>query len=158
MTSTISLNIVKATYSDELQQIYHSFNDKPAVYYVSGAREWYNKGILHRNNDKPAIIYEDKTKIWYQNGEVSRIKGPAILWYGNKKLKTYAYQGKVLNPYTRLMDYPKTDEEKLEYFNTSKFILYRKVPYIFTEYVMTFDKKFYNKYLLILGSDETNPD
>lgn len=34
---------------------YHSFNDKPAIEYENGAKEWYHRGKLHRENG-PAII------------------------------------------------------------------------------------------------------
>ena len=144
-------NILKATYLNEDNVVFHSHDDKPAVYYTSGAREWYKEGVLHRDNDLPALIYKDKTRIWYQNGEVSRINGPAIIWYNNKVLKTYCYKGKLLNPYKFNIEYPEKEEEKLEYFNTIKFIIHDEIPYIFNEYVIKFDKKFYSKYKILLS-------
>lgn len=153
MIGIYNQNVVRATYLDEFRLVYHSFEDKPAVYYKSDAKEWYREGILHRDNDLPALIYKDKTKIWYQNGEVSRVNGPAIVWYGNEKHKTYCYRGKLLNPYNNKIEYPKTDEEKMGHLDSLIFIIKDKIPYIFNEYVREYDKKFYNKYKLLLITD-----
>ena len=35
----------------------HSYDDKPAVIYEDGTREWVKEGKTHRENGKPAIIY-----------------------------------------------------------------------------------------------------
>ncbi len=147
-----NINVIKATFLDENKQVYHSFNDKPAVYYKSGAMEWYNEGILHRDNDKPALVYKDKTKMWYHKGILTRINGPSIIWYGSKFLKTYCIDGKLINPYSknRIIDYPIKDEDKMEYFNKEIFIIKNNIPYIFNEYVLNFDKHFYNKYKILL--------
>lgn len=148
---SLKQNIVSATFTDDIKPVYHSYNDEPAVYYRSGAMEWYLKGVLHRENDKPALIYKDGTKIWYQNGEVSRYNGPAIIWYDNPKLKTYCIQGRMLNPFNRTIKCPTTEEEKIGYFNKPLFIIKDEVPYIFNEYMIKFEKKIFDKYLILFN-------
>ena len=46
---------------------YHRLNDKPAVEYPNGGKEWWINGKLHRENDKPAVEWNDGGKIWYVN-------------------------------------------------------------------------------------------
>jgi hypothetical protein len=48
---------------------YHRGNDKPAVEWVDGRKDWYINGLRHRENDKPAIEYSDGSKLWYINGK-----------------------------------------------------------------------------------------
>ena len=50
----------------------HRENDKPAVEYSDGTKEWYRKGQLHRENDNPAIEWADGTKMWYRKGKRHR--------------------------------------------------------------------------------------
>ena len=58
----------------------------------SGAREWWQNGLLHRL-DGPAVEYPDGSKFWYQNGQLHRLDGPAVeysdgecAWYQNGQL------------------------------------------------------------------------
>ena len=50
----------------------HRENDKPAVEYPYGTKEWWYKGQLHRENDKPAVEWSDGMKEWWLNDK--RIK------------------------------------------------------------------------------------
>jgi hypothetical protein len=71
----------------------HRDNDKPAVEWSLGTKEWYQNGKTHRDNDKPAIECPDGSKFWYQNGKRHRTNdNPAIeyangtkIWYQNGK-------------------------------------------------------------------------
>ena len=51
----------------------HRENDKPAVEYSDGTKEWYRKGQLHRENDKPAVEWSDGMKEWWLNGELNKV-------------------------------------------------------------------------------------
>jgi hypothetical protein len=46
----------------------HRLNDKPAIEYNGGSKQWYINGLLHRENDKPAVEFSDGGKAWYING------------------------------------------------------------------------------------------
>jgi hypothetical protein len=48
---------------------YHRLNDKPAVEYKNGGKEWWINDKLHRENDKPAIEWNDGDKEWYINNK-----------------------------------------------------------------------------------------
>jgi hypothetical protein len=69
----------------------HRDNDKPAIEYASGSKEWYQNGKRHRGNDKPAVEYADGIKEWWSNGKLHRDNDePAIefsdgskSWYQN---------------------------------------------------------------------------
>lgn len=50
----------------------HRNDDKPAVIYASGGRDWYQDGKLHRDGDKPAIITSGGSRWWYQDGKIHR--------------------------------------------------------------------------------------
>lgn len=56
---------------------YHRSNDKPALVYANGRKEWWCYGVRHRDNE-PAVINEDGTKEWWFHGRLHRINGPAI--------------------------------------------------------------------------------
>ena len=71
---------------------YHRDNDKPAMVFANGRKEWWHYGRRHRETG-PAIICEDGTKEWWFNGKLHRIAAPAIVhpnggyeWYlhGNR--------------------------------------------------------------------------
>jgi len=47
----------------------HRLNDKPAVEYPDGEKEWYKNGLRHRENDKPAVERPNGKKEWYINGK-----------------------------------------------------------------------------------------
>jgi hypothetical protein len=70
----------------------HRNDDKPAVIYASGGRDWYQNGKLHRDGDKPAIITSGGARWWYQNGKIHRdgdkpafisANGTQQEWYNN---------------------------------------------------------------------------
>lgn len=44
----------------------HSYNDMPAIVFVSGRLQWYKDDKLHRD-DGPAIIWPDGELEWYKN-------------------------------------------------------------------------------------------
>jgi hypothetical protein len=46
---------------------YHRLNDKPAVEYFGGGKEWWINGKRHRENDKPAVEWKNGEKEWYIN-------------------------------------------------------------------------------------------
>jgi len=50
----------------------HRDNDKPAIEWVSGDKEWWVNGQLHRDNDKPAVEWADGYKAWWENGKFIR--------------------------------------------------------------------------------------
>ena len=56
------------------QELLHSPNDKPAVIWLNGSKEWYKYGQRHRDNDKPAIIFPSGKKQWWVNGELQPSK------------------------------------------------------------------------------------
>jgi len=57
----------------------HRGNDKPAIEYPNGEKEWYINGKMHRENDKPAVEYSDGRKKWFINGKLHRENNkPAI--------------------------------------------------------------------------------
>jgi hypothetical protein len=72
----------------------HSFNDQPALIYMSGTKWWYNHGTPHRDNDLPAVIFGDGEMRWFQHGEHHRDNDqPSVihtngtkLWYHRGKL------------------------------------------------------------------------
>ena len=45
----------------------HSVDDKPAITYNNGDREWYHEGVLHRDGNKPAVIKANMVK-YYTHG------------------------------------------------------------------------------------------
>jgi hypothetical protein len=47
----------------------HRLNDKPAVEYPDGEKEWYINDERHRDNDKPAVERPNGKKEWYINGK-----------------------------------------------------------------------------------------
>jgi hypothetical protein len=78
----------------------HRDNDKPAIEFASGTKFWYQNGKLHRDNDKPAIEHANGTKEWYQNGNQHRDNDkPAIEFASGTKFwyqngKIYRDNGK----------------------------------------------------------------
>ena len=72
----------------------HRDNDKPAIEWSNGRKEWWQNGKIHRDNDKPAVEYADGTKYWYQNDKRHRDNDkPAIEWLDGSK---WWYQNGVL--------------------------------------------------------------
>lgn len=53
---------------------WHREDDKPAIVYANGRREWYVNGKLHREHDKPAVIYgvNNCHREWRWNGKLHR--------------------------------------------------------------------------------------
>jgi hypothetical protein len=55
------INAPTKTYDDgtkvwrNKESVLHRGNDKPAIEYPDGSKEWYINGLLHRENDKPAV-------------------------------------------------------------------------------------------------------
>jgi len=50
----------------------HRDNDKPAVEWASGSKEWWINGKWHRDNDKPAVEWSNGSKLWCVNGKFIR--------------------------------------------------------------------------------------
>jgi hypothetical protein len=71
----------------------HRDNDKPAITYTNGDKEWFIDGKHHRDGDKPSCEYSSK-KLWHTNGILTRDNDlPAIeytngdkYWYKDAKL------------------------------------------------------------------------
>ena len=61
----------------------HRENDKPAIEWVYGGKEWYVNGKLHRENDKPAFEGANGNKSWYVNGKLHRENDKPALEYAN---------------------------------------------------------------------------
>jgi len=71
-----------------------SQDDKPAVVYKNGSREWYDHGKLHRKGSPARILEGDDSRqeSWYNFGERHREDGPAEIYYKNgKKAETKWY-------------------------------------------------------------------
>jgi hypothetical protein len=88
---------VKIKYGDKYISIFgklNSIEDKPAIIWANGIKEWYINGNRHRENDKPAIIEANGDKWWYINNKRHRENDqPAIIeangdkwWYINGNL------------------------------------------------------------------------
>lgn len=60
---------------------YHRTDDKPAVEFDSGSKEWWFNNKLHRDNDKPARQLCTGIKEWYVNGEPYRDNGKPCYEY-----------------------------------------------------------------------------
>ena len=112
--SIVETNNGKFTY---LNNQLHSFNDRPAVEYASGKKQWYKYGQLHRRdlhavewvggtkdwywNDKqhrgddlPATIYTNGSKEWYWHGEPHRENDQPAVIYANGT-KQWHWHGKL---------------------------------------------------------------
>jgi hypothetical protein len=71
----------------------NSIEDKPAMVWANGNKEWYINDNRHRENDLPAIIDANGGKYWYINGNHHRESDkPAIInadgtkyWFINDK-------------------------------------------------------------------------
>ncbi len=50
----------------------HRENDKPAIIWQNGYKEWWVNGKIHRDNDQPAYIGTDGHKQWWVNGKFIR--------------------------------------------------------------------------------------
>jgi hypothetical protein len=61
----------------------HRGNDKPAIEYKNGGKEWWINGQLHRGNDKPAVEYSNGNKYWYINGNLHRENDKPAIEYKN---------------------------------------------------------------------------
>jgi hypothetical protein len=69
----------------------HRDNDKPAIEYASGTKEWCKNGELHRDNDQPAREWTNGTKSWWKNDKRHRDNDKPALervdgtkeWYQN---------------------------------------------------------------------------
>jgi hypothetical protein len=87
-----TFNNIVYTYKDgEL----HSYNDEPAIEYITGEKYWYKNGKKHRDNNLPAIETSD-SKEWYQDGKLHRSNDlPAVInsfsqiWYTNGVLNKF---------------------------------------------------------------------
>ena len=58
----IESNLIAIYKNDELHR-----DDKPALIYSDGSKEWYKNGERHREGG-PAIIITNGSKVWYKNG------------------------------------------------------------------------------------------
>ena len=61
----------------------HRYNDKPAIEWSIGSKEWFQNGTLYRDNDKPAVEWSDGSKYWYQNGKCHRDNDKPAVEYPN---------------------------------------------------------------------------
>ena len=73
---------------------YHRENDKPAIEYWNGTKEWYREGQRHRENDKPAIEWSDGTKMWYYKGQRHRDNDKPAVEYADGTKEWY-YKGEL---------------------------------------------------------------
>jgi len=77
-----AFEILVETVNDEGER--HSFNDKPAVEWDDGDKEWYKEGELHRL-DGPAMDCSNGDEAWYKEGLYHRLDGPAVTWCDGAK-------------------------------------------------------------------------
>jgi hypothetical protein len=69
-----------------IDNILHRDNDKPAIEWSNGRKEWLQNGKLHRDDDRPASEYASGSKEWWQNGELHRDNDkPAVEYIGGTK-------------------------------------------------------------------------
>jgi len=61
---------------------HHSYNDKPAVVYGSGRKEWQFDGEFHRKHGPAVKDPRGKTTEWIINGDMHREDGPAYIFNG----------------------------------------------------------------------------
>ena len=74
----------------------HRGDDKPAVIWNGGDKEWWKHGQKHRDGDKPSA-YENGIRWWYKNDKKHREGGkPAIIYADGYKL--YFLNGKQYVP------------------------------------------------------------
>ena len=72
---------------------FHRENDKPAIEWLDGSKEWYKEGKIHRESDLPAIERSNGSKYWYKEGKRHRDNDkPAIIW--NDGTKRYWVNGR----------------------------------------------------------------
>jgi len=69
----------------------HSFDNKPAVEWFSGGKEWYKEGKLHRI-DGHASEDSSGSEFWYKEDKRHRLDGPAIEYSSGEKY--WYYEGK----------------------------------------------------------------
>jgi hypothetical protein len=88
MITVVNNQRVKYWYNKE--HAIHRDNDKPAIKWSNGDKQWYQNGKLHRDNDKAASIRSNGTKAWYHNGKLHRVGNdkPTII-YANGDLEWY---------------------------------------------------------------------
>ena len=60
--------------------LHQSFNDKPAIVYSSGRKEWQHDGEYHRTNGPAIKDPSEQTKEWWISGELHREDGPAYIF------------------------------------------------------------------------------
>lgn len=51
---------------------YHSYNDKHALLYANGTKVWFQHGMIHRDGTLPAVIHHDGSLEWYRHGKLHR--------------------------------------------------------------------------------------
>ena len=68
-----------------LNELLHSFDDKPAVYCRSVVT-WFKHGLVHRDGDKPSRIWKGGY-IYSKEGKRHRIGGPALVYFSNNNNK-----------------------------------------------------------------------
>ena len=59
----------KIWYTGGEHGLLHSYDDLPAVDYLTGAKHWYQNGLRHRDGDLPASEDADGSKEWWTGGE-----------------------------------------------------------------------------------------
>lgn len=61
---------------------HQSYNDKPAVVYSSGRKEWHHNGQLHRRHGPAIKDPVGQTTEWLIKGDMHREEGPAYIFKG----------------------------------------------------------------------------
>jgi hypothetical protein len=61
------------------ERLLHQTDDRPAIRWANGSKEWFRFGLFHRDGDLPAYVGNDGSKGWGQNGQVHRDEGPACV-------------------------------------------------------------------------------
>lgn len=93
-----SWNVIRFYKNNEL----HTDDDKPAVEYFDGTKEYYKNGKLHRDGDLPAIEWSDGTVEYWKEGirynpnEIILQKGDKIEIVYQGEIKTFE-KGQVVN-------------------------------------------------------------
>jgi hypothetical protein len=72
------INVQSAYIAYRFCGMLHNVNDQPALWRVH-CKEWFQYGYAHRDDDKPAVEYTNGRREWFRWNERHRINGPAVI-------------------------------------------------------------------------------
>jgi predicted AlkP superfamily phosphohydrolase/phosphomutase len=76
--------------------------------------EYYKDGKLHRDNDRPAVEWYNGDKDWYQNGILHRVDGPAVEWANGCKWWYIEGVNYTEEGYAKFLSFGKDEVDKLK--------------------------------------------